>query len=382
MPTTPQHLSGLDEIATLWQPVRFSLDEPVLPSDAEREEQSASLDAIRAARRTECVRVTARTMPEVARQVQAVTARLRLAEEPEVFVQCDPTLNAHVLVASYERRPMVFINSGLIQLLSGEELASVIGHEFGHAIFRHHRRSSNDVAQELFAREAARAREVSADRVGLIAAASLEVALQAEVRIATGLDDRHLRFDLASILTDAEEGLAEAKALGPSDPFRTHPEFAFRVWALARFATSEAYQPVSGTAGTRPHREVEAEIEDQFLSLGDGTAFFRRSDYLHEALAWMGVLIVAHDDEVTQEERDTLVRLVGTLWADDAVQYARRHGLGAVRRQAEAALGPLAHMGSRARLRLEAALLEFASIAGTSERCEEMVALVRRHGES
>lgn len=380
MPTPLPYAEPPNNTEELCGRVRFRLDEPVQPSDAEREEYRASLDVMRAGRRTECVRVTARTMPDVARQVQAVTTRLMLTEEPEVFVQSDTTLNAHVLVASFERRPLVFLNSGLVQLLGTEELASIIGHEFGHAIFRHYRRSSEDGAQELFSRESARAREVSADRVGLIASPSLEVALHAEVRMATGLDDRHLRFDLESILADAEEGLAEARALGPGNPFRTHPEFAFRVWALARFATSEAYRPVQGTAGTRPHEDVEGEIEDEFLSLGDGIAFFRRSDYLHEALAWMGVLIVAHDDQVTREERNILVRLVGTLWADDAVEYARRHGLVAVRRQAEAALKPLAHMGIRARLRLEQAIVEFEAIAGASERCAEMVALIRTYG--
>jgi hypothetical protein len=126
-----------------------------------------------------------------------------------------------------------------------------------------------------------------------------------------------------------------------------------------------------------PYVEVESAIEDRFLALGGGLAFRWTVDALHEALAWIGVLLVAEDEVVTDEEHERLVQLVGMVWAEDATTYARRHGLDAVRRRAKETLQPLKAAHARTRERLERSILKFAKAIDVEDRGEQAIEMVR-----
>lgn len=54
--------------------------------------------------------------------------------EPEMFLEMDPIPNAYTYG---DTKPFVVVNSGIIDLLSKEELRAVIAHECGHILCRH-----------------------------------------------------------------------------------------------------------------------------------------------------------------------------------------------------------------------------------------------------
>ena len=54
--------------------------------------------------------------------------------EPELFLEMDPIPNAYTYG---DTKPFVVVNSGIIDLLSKEELKAVIAHECGHILCRH-----------------------------------------------------------------------------------------------------------------------------------------------------------------------------------------------------------------------------------------------------
>ena len=54
--------------------------------------------------------------------------------EPEMFLEMDPIPNAYTYG---DTKPFVVVNSGIINLLSREELRAVIAHECGHILCRH-----------------------------------------------------------------------------------------------------------------------------------------------------------------------------------------------------------------------------------------------------
>src|SRR4029079_3973745 len=74
------------------------------------------------------VRVTPRMFPRLHRYL-GWGWRILDVEEAEVYVTMDPDPNAFTYG---HKSPFIVVTSGLIDLLSDEELAFVIGHELGH----------------------------------------------------------------------------------------------------------------------------------------------------------------------------------------------------------------------------------------------------------
>lgn len=358
--------------------VRFSLDQPIRPTpETEREFGEATRSAISQTRRT-LVRVTAKLLPEVYKAVQQASERLMLANAPDVFIEADPCANACALIDG--DRYVITVNSGLVTLLEPDELPFVIGHEIGHAGFRHGSAEPESEAQALLLLESRRAQEISADRAGLLSVDDPKSGLRAGIKVACGLGSpflsRRLDAFIEQLSTPSEDEDATWEA--ESD----HPDLALRYWAQQRFLDSDVYHALTGKHGGCALADIEREIEDRFLSAGSSAAFRVSADKVHEALAWLGVLIVSDDENVTETERTVLVELVGRIWADDATIYAKRHGLDAVRRRAIEALQPLRFTNARPRERVESALVELGDRIGREERAREILQMIRKEMNS
>lgn len=355
---------------------RFTLDEPMPLSQEEWADRKVTLERERNKIRANAVLVSKLTMPDLSRMVEEVAKRLLISRPPAVYVRFDPTPNASVMLREQEHEAVVVLHSALVDLLTIDELSTIIGHEYGHAAMRHLRRTPESAISEALILDRMRAQEVSADRIGLIAAGSVQTGVRAEFKLASGLSDRHMCFAFDEVVRDAE---ATMRALEREHdvPGATHPDFPFRIWAQAKFAQSDVFASLTGGSGGIPLAQIEVEIEEHFLAIGGGSVFRATADYVHEALAWIAVLIVVEDDEVTETEREALVQLVGTVWADDAVAYARRHGLDAVRRRALSTLNGLERAGSRTRKRLETSIRDFGRRTSATARTNEMLAMLK-----
>jgi hypothetical protein len=353
--------------------LRFSLDEP-LPLSAEARKEFDSLVQIERRRmRSMSLQVTSRSMPDIHAMVLRVCERLKLGEEPMVLVHRSAELNACVYPGP--DRPLVVLNSALVSLFGIEELSAVVAHEFGHALMGHLPSTANAAAPMVLSLFQSRAQEVSADRVGMFAADDFQAALQAEIRLACGLDDRHLRLDLDLMVEEARQLMIEfEQAEGDVDD--THPEYPFRLWSQWRFSRSEIFRGLLGKSDGDDAEEVEREIETHFLALAEGHATVFATDILHEAVAWIGCMVVAEDADIDSNEREVLTQLVGTIWADDVASYARRHGLDAVQRRAMERIKSLRFASERDRRRVHDAIGRFQDRTGAVARCTEMLRLV------
>ncbi len=356
--------------------VRFSLDEPLPLSESFRKLVAETSSERLARARSRSIRVSPRLMPDLHAAVVKVAERLYLEKPPEIWIQRDSTPNASAHVEG--DRSIVVLNSGLVNLLTMEELTSVIGHEFAHVAFGHLTEMPEDEPQALLSLERMRASELSCDRIGLLAAPDLATAIRADLKIASGLEPTRFRFELESVLDHLAHHPDDVDA--EWEAMSTHPAFAFRFWALLKFAESDLYRSLAGLRDGRPFAEVEREIEDRFLAAGGGLVFRETSRLVHSILAWAGVLMVAHDDSVTDVERETLVHFVGRLWAEDAVAYARRHGLKAVERRLDDALGPVGHVGTPTRKRIENAIRDFAGRTNLDGKADEILERIRKAG--
>ena len=354
--------------------VRFALDDPMRLTAAAMKERSERFEQMRAIARTNFVRVTPRLFPKVHAAVVATCERLLLRDEPEIYIESDPEPNAGALTDGKEH--LITLHSGLVQLLETEELPAIIGHELGHAGYRHMVEAPDDSSQATFMLERRRAQEISADRIGLLSVSDPILALRAEIKVACGLGAPHLTPDIDAFLAQLSQAPSDLDA--PWEAGSTHPTLALRFWAQRHFMESDVYRSLKGAPGGRSYDEVEREIEERFHGAGSSHAFRATADHVHESLAWLGILIIANDDDVSKVEREVLVEFVGRIWADDAYAYARRHGMGAVERRAMETLAPLRFSNLRARRRVEDAVREFGGRVGAAHRAQEMIGLIAR----
>jgi len=352
--------------------LRFSLDEPMRISGAALAQRREQYEAIRSSVGRMAIRVTPRLLPHIHASVRRACDNLLLPDEPLTYVTSDAEPNA--LVASSDARYVIILNSGLVELLEPAELSAIVGHEIGHATLRHAIETAETIEQRTFALERSRAQEISADRIGLIAAGDASHALRAELKVACGLSLRHLTPDLDAFIEQISTPPADEDAAWEAE--RTHPTLALRFWAQRAFAESDVYHRFLGQRGGRPFDEVEREIEERFHGVGASAAFRATSDHVHEALAWLGIIVVAQDGDFSDSDRKILVEFVGRIWADDAFAYARRHGMAAVERRAKETVAPLRFSNQRARRRIEDSLREMAERATAKERLDEALRVI------
>ena len=231
------------------------------------------------------VRVDERQFAALHRLLAEVGATLDAPRLPEMFVRADPTLNAMTIGMD---KPIIVLNSGLVDLLDEEELRFVIAHELGHAL------SGHAVYQTLLQRvlvmsgvlsaiplgglgfrvivaalmEWARKAELSADRAGLLATQDPAVAIRAHMKAASG---GHLdQLDPTSYMEQGREydesgDLRESILKLMLMERASHPFLVVRSSELRRWVDSGAYTAILG--GDYPHRE-----DDDSASMGEAAS--------------------------------------------------------------------------------------------------------------
>jgi Zn-dependent protease with chaperone function len=228
------------------------------------------------------VRVDERQFPTLHYLLQDVARVLDTDDVPEMYVAADPVANA---VTVGMNKPIIVLNSGLVDLLDEEELRFVVGHELGHAI------SGHAVYQTLLLRllslsgalaalplgglgirvivaalyEWSRKAELSADRAGLLATQDPASAFRVHMQLASG---GHLdQLDTTSFFAQGQEYL-DAGDLRDSVlkllliENRSHPFAVVRAAELRRWVDSGDYTSYLG--GAYPHRgtEDDARVSD------------------------------------------------------------------------------------------------------------------------
>jgi len=223
------------------------------------------------------IRADERQFQTMHRQLADVASVLDAAEPPELFVRADPYPSAVTIGMD---KPVIVVNSALVELLDEEEMAFVLGHELGHAL------SGHAVYQTLLRRllvltgvlgsvplgglglrliiaalmEWSRKAELSADRAGLLATQDPAVAFRVHMKLASGghLDD----LDTTSFFDQGRE-YDEAGDLRDSVlkmllvETRTHPFAVVRAAELRRWVDSGDYTTILG--GTYPRRSEDAD---------------------------------------------------------------------------------------------------------------------------
>lgn len=199
-------------------------------------------DRVRSMAFTTGLQISNTLTPSLHKSLKIVCERLFIPlETVDAFVYASSDIQAECF-ASENQGCVIRFTSALVELLDSREFEFVVGHELGHFLLGHGevRASQNRISLEYLIQQ--RAQEISVDRIGLIACGSLSVAIKALMKIISGLDGRHVRFDVGTFLTQLRH---LPDSLCESHFGTTHPSTLVRCRALLWFSLSESYNNVS-----------------------------------------------------------------------------------------------------------------------------------------
>ncbi len=229
------------------------------------------------------VRVSPHQFPKLYTAYRKTGEILDVRPLPELFVAQTPLVNAGTMGLA---QPFIVIQSGLLELLSPQETAFILGHELGHVLSGHVlyktmlrillRLSTTLVSVPLGGAaltalamallEWDRKSELSADRAGLLAVQDLELAMRVQMKLAGGGHTGEMSIvEFLEQAREYEEGGTVVDSLMKLLHLtgQTHPFPVIRLAELKKWAESGAYEDLLD--GNYPRRKDNPEpLTDQF----------------------------------------------------------------------------------------------------------------------
>ena len=274
------------------------------------------------------LRITDRIIPSLMERVALVKRITHLeGTEVETYIHNSPHHSASCM--HFENGGIfLLISSGLYTKLTERELLFVVGHEFGHVVYKHHLLPARAILAQPGACDAERAlklmswarrAEISADRVGMLCCQDLDVAAKALIKLCCGLSEDLIEFDLpgyVSQLADIEAISRTVRAV--EDFYSTHPFNPIRVVALSLFWESRTLAEFLGhSPAKRSDQAVDTRI-DELLRFMDPDAATIQNRSAAECLVWGGFWVAASDGRIDRVEVQALGKTMKSRIASEA----------------------------------------------------------------
>ena len=159
----------------------------------------------------------------------------------EFFVYASEEIQAKCIALS-QNKCFIKFSSCLVNLLDEDEFSFVIGHELGHFILGHQNSSHKNSKNDFNSLISSRAKEISVDRIGLIACQELNSSLSAMVKCISGLDSKHLKINIPEFLTQLKDINLSAEN---NNMYLSHPPMLLRCRALLWFSMLSEYKTIN-----------------------------------------------------------------------------------------------------------------------------------------
>lgn len=212
------------------------------------------------------------------------------------FIYPDPMIQAGCLMGSKDECVIRF-SSSLIEILDESEFAFVAGHELGHFLLNHGAAGveTENASLEYFIQK--RAQEISVDRMGLIASGSLDVAVKAMMKSASGLTSKHLRFDVASFISQLKHSSLH------DDERASHPSMFFRCRALLWFSVNDVFLSGWKAGSAETLSTLDDRIQKDLHKYVDGPARERIQETKDDLEMWMAAYEIVKDGVFSTQEQ-------------------------------------------------------------------------------
>ncbi|MEO0974321.1 MAG: M48 family metallopeptidase, partial [Pseudomonadota bacterium] len=274
------------------------------------------------------VRLSERMAPHVHQIAKRCIERLEIEIPVELYVFASPQYNAACFKPE-DGRLFVMFSSSLLERFSDDELGYVMGHELGHHLYRHHdvpigyvlrgrQKPSPRLALELFAWS--RYAEISADRAGAACTPKLESVAKALFKLASGLSDDAIRFQLDDFLKQVDEMQIHDGEPGQGAPredwFSTHPFSPLRVKALALY-----YRSVLATPDGMSKDDLELRVQS-LMALMEPSYLEGRTavaEAMRRALFAASLAVANADGQISEAETAVFEKFFGSGSLSDRI---------------------------------------------------------------
>ena len=237
-----------------------------------------------------------------------VKAKLGFEEDVDFYITGDSSVNAFAVASSKEGEPHIInVNSGLVDLMTDDELRFVVGHEIGHLMnkdtellkliyFIFPPNANQPLVLQYKIRLWQQLSELVADRYGYMAIPDLEVCVSAFFKMASGLDLSKIDMQMDVFI---EENLKHLEYFKEGQGLNTanHPVNPVRVQSLNLFA---------GCASDEELQEKMTEVIEILLKLRNSPIDYYTGYYIATA----GLMVAAADENITEKE---LEHILGNL---------------------------------------------------------------------
>lgn len=232
--------------------------------------------------------ITKEVVPKLHYSLSEVYARLQIPEAAvAAFVYPDSDIQAACISGKNSECVMRF-SSTLIETFDLDEFEFVAGHELGHFLLGHG--TPHTYKETLGHFMQMRAREISADRIGLLACGSIDAAAKSMMKSTSGLSSKYLRFNVRAFISQIKNNTSVA------DAHATHPSMAYRCRALLRFNSNENYT-------VQDIAKINERIEKDLLVYNKPFIYAVKQAKQQLAL-WVAVRIIAEDDNFSKSEQN------------------------------------------------------------------------------
>jgi len=270
------------------------------------------------------LKVTQNITPKVDDIIQRILSVLEIKDlKIECYIYNSKEMNASCFSLSEDIQIIIMLSSELVNKMKPDELSFVIGHEIGHYIFGHLLYQENKIKKNNFndmtLSSIYQARELSADRIGLICSLSIESSLRAIIKTVSGLDDKFITYNLHSYLHQID--LLEYD----DDSYSTHPIFPIRAKALTLFSMSELYYWWNDDKKTAPLSEkaltlkIQKDLESTTLK-----SLKNESKYIVEKFKlWFYLKSFMDGNQLSKEEQSFLENEFGITKSQKAINFLK-----------------------------------------------------------
>ena len=193
---------------------------------------------------------------------------------------------------------IINFSSEIIKLLSFEELKFVIGHEIGHFLLGHGLVHRNENEINVFNKKY---QEISADRIGVLCAGDINYVYKTLIKLATGLGEDYIRFDISEYLSQLEN---INLSLG-ENPRNTHPSILVRIKAIDLF-----YRDFS-KFNEKKKNEIDLKVSSFLNKYLDGPINARKKQLKENYEIWTTIKEMLKDKKLDQEEQKIIKKKFG-----------------------------------------------------------------------
>lgn len=229
-----------------------------------------------------------------------VKDKLGFQEDVDFYITGDASVNAFAVASSKKDMPHIInVNSGLIDLMTDDELRFVVGHEIGHLMNKDTELLNliyfvfpPNVKQPLVLQYKIRLwqqlSELVADRYGYMAVPDLAVCVSAFFKMASGLDLSKIDMQMDVFIEENLKHLEYFKN-GQGLSHGSHPVNPIRVQSLNLFANCSSDDELNGNMD---------ELIQILLKLRNTDLDF----YTGYFIATAGLMVASADEEITDKE--------------------------------------------------------------------------------